>query len=95
MTDARETDAPESDLIELDDLAAAEERLFEDEDRTFPERPCGDPAAHDRLLAALRRHHPDGHDKAADAGAPMSRWRPSVLDISLTGSSAGLCADAA
>lgn len=89
------TDARGSDFIEMEGLAAFEEHLFEDEDRTFPERPCGDPAAHDRLLMMLRRYHPEGHDKIVDTGAPMSRSRPARLETSLTGSSASLCADAA
>ncbi|HEX9465697.1 MAG TPA: hypothetical protein VGB82_24105 [Alphaproteobacteria bacterium] len=97
------TDERGSDFIEIENPAASEEHLLEDEellleedeDRTFPERPCGDPAAHDRLLLRLRRYHPEGHDKAEDTGAPMSRARPPRLDTSLTGSSASLCADAA
>ena len=90
------TDAHDTDLIDLDlDLELLDEAVSPDEERTCPERACGDPAAHDKLLAVLRRHHPDGHENIADLGRRPPRWRATRVDVSLTGCSAGLCADAA
>lgn len=88
MTDARDADH----IAELDDF---EPELPDDEDRTFPERPCGDPAAHDRLLAVLRRAHPNGHENVDEPAARALRSRTHALEKSLTGCSASLCADAA
>ena len=88
MSDAHDIDFGEPELEDLE---------FEspDEDRTFPERPCGDPAAHDRLLAVLRRHHPGGHENVTEAAARPLPWRTTAVGTSLTGCSASLCADAA
>lgn len=88
------TDARGSELFETEDFLVSDGHLSDD-DRTFPERPCGDPAAHDRLLMMLRRYHPEGHDTVVDGGAPMWRSGPALLETSLAGSSASLCADAA
>ncbi len=95
MTDQRGPDLMASnDVTAADDVAAFDEELFEEDDnRTYPERACGYPAAHDRLLILLRRYHPEGHDSVADVRAPMSRAWPARIDTSLTGSSAGLCAE--
>jgi len=93
MSDAHDTDL--MDLTDLDDLDELDLAVPADEERTSPERACGDPAAHDRLLALLRRAHPEGHDNVADSGRRMPRWQASRIDTSLVGCSAGLCADAA
>src|SRR5258708_32695989 len=97
------TDERGSDFIEIENPAASEEHLLEDEellleedeDRTFPERPCGDPAAHDRLLLRLRRYHPEGNDKAENTGAPMSRAGQPRLGHSHQGARASRSAHAA
>ncbi len=88
------TEAPESELVDVEDLDL-EEDVSDEEERTFPERPCGDPAMHDRLLAVLRRVHPEGHDNVAETATRGLRWRVTAVEKSLTGCSAGLCADAA
>jgi hypothetical protein len=94
MSDAHETDLIE--VTETDDLdLELELEISADEDRTSPERACGDPAAHDRLLAVLRRHHPEGHSNIAEPSTRLPRWRASRVQASLVGCSAGLCADAA
>lgn len=100
------TDTQDTSLIDLDadadadidtnlDLELFDDEISPDEERTSPERACGDPAAHDRLLAILRRHHPAGHDDIAETGRRPPRWQATRFDVSLTGCSAGLCADAA
>jgi hypothetical protein len=91
------TDAHEAEISGLEDveLADTEWDVVTDEDRSSPERPCGDPLAHDRLLAVLRRVHPQGHENVAEAAGRPPRWRASRVDVSLTGCSASLCADAA
>lgn len=88
MSDAHDIDFAEAELQDL-------EIETPDEERTFPERPCGDPAAHDRLLAILRRLHPGGHENVTEAAARPMPWRTTAVDGSLTGCSASLCADAA
>ena len=99
MTDLPIQDPGVQDLgsIEQDpgDLLDLDAAVLADEDRSQPERPCGDPAAHDRLLAALRRIHPGGHENAPGPAGRLPRWRASRLEVSLTGCSASLCADAA
>ncbi|HTY67259.1 MAG TPA: hypothetical protein VMH36_11450 [Alphaproteobacteria bacterium] len=91
MSDAHDTDVMEPDDTDID----IEFETSAEEERTCPERACGDPAAHDRLLALLRRAHPEGHDNVADTGGRLPRWRASRVQTSLVGCSAGLCADAA
>lgn len=96
MTDAHDTEISGFDDVELADAELELELdVAADEDRSSPERPCGDPLAHDRLLAALRRVHPQGHENVAEAAGRPPRWRASRVDFSLTGCSASLCADAA
>jgi len=90
MSDAHDTDL--IDFTDLDDLDLASSA---DEERTCPDRACGDPAAHDRLLAMLRRFHPEGHDDVPETGRRPPRWQATRHDTSLVGCSAGLCADAA
>jgi len=92
MSDAHDTDL--IDVTEADDLEL-ELEISADEDRTSPERACGDPAAHDRLLVILRRVHPEGHANIAETSTRLPRWRASRPQASLVGCSAGLCADAA
>ncbi|HTP81858.1 MAG TPA: hypothetical protein VMQ11_02880 [Alphaproteobacteria bacterium] len=97
MSDAHDTDFMDLDENENEsdiDLELGLE-ISPEEERTCPERACGDPACHDRLLAALRRSHPEGHDNVAEAGGRLPRWRASRVQTSLVGCSAGLCADAA
>lgn len=92
------TDIPDADLndvVDIDDLDELELAAQAEEERTSPERPCGDPLAHDRLLAALRRCHPQGHENVAEPSVRPPRWQASRLEVSLTGCSASLCADAA
>ena len=89
------SDAHDTDLMDLTDLEDLDLAIAADEERTSPERACGDPVAHDRLLATLRRYHPDGHDNVTEASNRLPRWRASRIDTSLVGCSAGLCADAA
>lgn len=89
--DLPDTDLADTDLAEVDPL----DFLCDDEDRTFPERPCGDPALHDRLLALLRRHHPAGHENVVERNGRRLPWRVTAVEKSLTGCSASLCADAA
>ena len=88
-------DAHDTDLIDLDLELLDDEAVSPDEERTSPERACGDPTAHDKLLAILRRHHPEGHADIVETGRRPPRWRGARFDVSLTGCSAGLCADAA
>ena len=98
MSDAHDTEAMDLDDtndIDTDIDLELELESSADEERTCPERACGDPAAHDRLLAILRRHHPQGHDNVAETGGRLPRWRASRVQTSLVGCSAGLCADAA
>jgi hypothetical protein len=90
-TDPAETDLAETDLVEDDPV----DFVSGDEDRTFPERPCGDPAMHDRLLTLLRRYHPEGHQNVVEPGSRRLPWRVTAVEKSLTGCSASLCADAA
>lgn len=96
------TDMPNADLNEIIDVDDDERELDDlelaaqaEEERTSPERPCGDPLAHDRLLAVLRRCHPQGHENVAEAAGRLPRWQASRPQVSLTGCSASLCADAA
>lgn len=86
-------DLAQTDLI--DDDFDDDPFVSADEDRTFPERPCGDPAMHDRLLALLRRHHPGGHESVVEPNSRRLPWRVTAVEKSLTGCSASLCADAA
>lgn len=99
MTDATMPDADLNDLIDIDvdelDLDDLELAAQAEEERTSPERPCGDPLAHDRLLAVLRRCHPQGHENVAEPARRLPRWQASRMQVSLTGCSASLCADAA
>ncbi len=54
--------------------------------------PCGDPAASDRLLAALWRAHPAGADNMVEPPERGRWWRPPDLS-GLIGCSAGYTAD--
>lgn len=91
MSDTHDADAELTDL----DLDTADWLDSPDDDRTFPERPCGDPAMHDRLLAVLRRFHPEGHENVPEPAGRSLRWRQVAVERSLIGCSGSLCADAA